>query len=210
MEFSPDQIIHIITGFVVVILSLSAHEWGHAYTAVRLGDDTPLLQGRVTLNPRAHIDIIGTVIMPILALASGFAVIGWAKPVIINPRNLPRTADRAWVTIAGPAVNLALALIAAVALGVLSHYSERLAEFADLFMQINIALMVFNLIPIPPLDGSKFLMYWFGMREETYNNFARYGWIILLALVNIPQTQYFFRVAFTFVVIRFHVIANLF
>jgi len=210
MDFSADQLIHIITGFVVVILSLSAHEWGHACTAARLGDGTPVLQGRVTLDPRAHIDIIGTVLMPLLALASNFAVIGWAKPVMVNPRNLSRRADMAWVTIAGPAVNLVLALVAAVALGILSRHSERLAEFAALFLRINVGLMVFNLLPIPPLDGSKFLMYWFGMREETYHSFARYGWIILLAVVNIPQTRYLLMFLYAFAMAPFGMIANLF
>jgi Zn-dependent protease len=209
MDFSAEQIIHFSTAYVIVLLSLSAHEWGHAYSAVKLGDDTPLVQGRVTLNPLAHIDLIGTVLMPLLALVSGFAVIGWAKPVMVNPRNLSRRSDMAWITIAGPAVNLVLALIAAVALGIFSQHSERIAAFAALFMQINVGLMVFNLLPIPPLDGSKFLMYWFGMSEETYYSIARFGFIILLALVNIPQTRHLIVTLFTFAVMRFYDIASL-
>jgi len=209
MNFSPDQIIHIITGFIIVLLSLSVHEWGHAYMADRLGDDTPRLQGRVTLDPRAHIDMIGTVLMPVIALMVNFAVIGWAKPVMINSRNLPKTADRAWVTIAGPAMNLVLALFAAVALGVAGHYSEGLARFARLVMQINVCLMFFNLLPVPPLDGSKFLMYWFGMSEEAYSSFARFGWIILLVLINIPQTQHLFLLGLNLAMLPFYAVASL-
>lgn len=106
-------------------------------------------------------------------------------------------------------MNLILALIAAVVFGIAKHYSTGLAGFADLVLRINVGLMIFNLIPIPPLDGSKFLMYWFGMREETYMNFARFGWIILLVLINIPQTRFILGLIYTVAIIPFYGVANL-
>jgi len=191
MDFSSEQIIRGITGFVIVIISLSFHEWGHATMADKFGDDTPRRMGRVTFNPVAHVDPIGTVLLPLLALFINFPVVGWAKPVLINPDNLPKTSQRAWVTIAGPGMNLLLAAIAAIASGVLLRFGPGGAaqHYVSVFMLININLMMFNLLPVPPLDGSKFLMYWFGMSERAYAGFARFGWVILMVLINVPQTQ---------------------
>ena len=174
-----------------MLASLTLHEWGHARMADRLGDDTPRLQGRVTLNPLAHIDLFGTVIIPLIGIFGGFAIVGWAKPVMIDPANLPKTSDRAWVTIAGPGMNLLLALLATVASGLLIRFApgSEFHSLLSLIVMINVALMVFNLLPIPPLDGSKFLMYWFGMKEETYAQFSRFGWLILMVLINLPQTR---------------------
>jgi Zn-dependent protease len=190
---SSAQIYYALLSYLIVVASLTLHEWGHAMMADRLGDDTPRSQGRVTLNPIAHIDLVGTVILPLLGIFSGFPLIGWAKPVYINPDNLPKTADRAWVTIAGPGMNLILALATTVALALLHRFSPSsdLRPLLELILRINVGLMVFNLLPVPPLDGSKFLMYWFGMKEETYEQFSRFGWIILMVLINLPQTRGF-------------------
>jgi Zn-dependent protease len=190
---SSTQIYYALLSYLIVVASLTLHEWGHAMMADRLGDDTPRSQGRVTLNPLAHIDLVGTVILPLLGIFSGFPLIGWAKPVYINPDNLPKTADRAWVTIAGPGMNLILALVTTVALALLHRFSPAsdLRPLLELILRINVGLMVFNLLPVPPLDGSKFLMYWFGMKEETYAQFSRFGWIILMVLINLPQTRGF-------------------
>jgi Zn-dependent protease len=152
------------------------------------------------------------VIIPLLGIFSGFPIIGWAKPVIINPDNLPKTADRAWVTIAGPGMNLILALLAAVALGLSARFAPQLgiSPLIGLIIQINVGLMVFNLLPIPPLDGSKFLMYWFGMSETAYVNFARFGWIILMVMINIPQTRGFLSTLIVSSMEPFLTIASLF
>jgi Zn-dependent protease len=192
MTFSPDQLIPALLTFIVILGSLTVHEWGHAAMADRLGDDTPRSQGRVTFNPFAHIDLVGTVIIPLLGILGvfgGFALVGWAKPVMINPANIPRTSDRAWVTIAGPGMNLIIALVASIAAPLSARYAPGLEGFLGLVVRINVALMVFNLLPIPPLDGSKFLMYWFGMSEAAYEQFSRFGWIILMVLLNLPQTR---------------------
>jgi Zn-dependent protease len=183
---------------IMIVVSLSLHEWGHAAMADRLGDDTPRLQGRVTLYPPAHIDPIGTLLIPFLCalgLFGNFGVIGWAKPVYINPDNFKnRKRDSAWVTIAGPAMNFVIALLATFAAVAARHYVPVAVPFLHSLIGMNVLLIVFNLLPIPPLDGSKFLMYWFGMSEEAYAAFSRWGWLLLMVLINVPQ----FRVLLSF------------
>lgn len=184
--------------FIVMVCSLSFHEWGHAFTADRLGDDTPRRQGRVTLYPMAHLDWIGTILIPglsMLGVFGGFSMIGWAKPVMINPSNFRRkNFDQALVTIAGPGVNLGLAIIG-VLLAVVAARAAAAAPSVELFcwivVKVNVALMIFNLLPIPPLDGSKFYMYWFGMSEETYYRIAGYGGFVLLILINVTAFRVF-------------------
>jgi Zn-dependent protease len=177
--------------FIVLVLSLSLHEWGHAIVADKLGDDTPRSQGRVTLYPMAHIDFIGTLLIPAMGAMGffgNFAMIGWAKPVYTNPANFRRGMfDQALVTVAGPGVNLLLAFIGTLAAAVAVHMgSQPFAEFCNIVIVVNVALCIFNMLPIPPLDGSKFLMYWFGMSDETYSRMAFYGSFALLLLINLP------------------------
>ncbi len=177
--------------FIIIVLSLSFHEWGHAFVADRLGDNTPRSEGRVTLYPLAHIDLLGTIILPLLGalgLFGSFAMLGWAKPVYINPDNFKRRAfDEALVTIAGPAINFVLAFVGTVILIVAKRYNlPELAFFGRLVISINVGLFVFNLLPIPPLDGSKFLMYWGGMSREMYAQLSVYGGFALLLIINVP------------------------
>jgi Zn-dependent protease len=183
--------------FIIVVLSLSFHEWGHAFMADRLGDDTPRSEGRVTLYPPAHIDLLGTIILPLLGALGffgSFGMIGWAKPVYINPSNFKRrTFDEALVTLAGPAMNFFLAFVGTIILILARRFgSEELVFFGRLMIGINVGLFVFNLLPIPPLDGSKFLMYWFGMSRETYAQLAFYGGFALLLIINVPGFGAFF------------------
>lgn len=193
MSFDPALIREALLNVIIIIVSLVLHEWGHAYMADRLGDDTPRSQGRVTLNPLVHIDPIGTVLIPLLGslgFFGSFGVIGWAKPVYTNPRNLRHgTRDRVLVTIAGPGMNLLIAMGATLAAGVAHHFLPRIIPLFQTILTLNIALFVFNLLPVPPLDGSKFLMYWFGMSEEAYARFAQWGWIALLLLINLRPFQ---------------------
>jgi len=165
----------------VLFFSVIVHEVAHGYAALKLGDDTALYSGRLTLNPIPHIDIFGTIIVPLLSLTSGF-MIGWAKPVPINPYNFvnPRQ-DFAKVGAAGPLSNIALAVISAMLLaifkllGLLSPLAlvTILLKFA---IVINILLAVFNLLPIPPLDGSRIVAAFLSAEMAyKYQSIEKYG-----------------------------------
>jgi len=181
----------LILRFVVLILSLSFHEAAHAWTSDRLGDPTARMLGRLTLNPLAHIDWIGTVLFPLIAIFSGVPVLGWAKPVPVNGNNLrsPR-ADFALVAVAGPISNLILAVGAAALLwiwpGVRSGEAVGTLPVAFLASAVimNVTLAVFNLIPVPPLDGGNVLA---GIVSEPVakmiDRLRPYGFIILYALM---------------------------
>lgn len=163
LNFSPDVIFERVMMMIPMILSLSVHEWAHAWSAYRLGDDTAALQGRLTLNPLVHIDPIGTVLLPLLGIP-----FGWAKPVPVNParfrRGVHMGTGMALTASAGPISNLILAILCAVTLGLLFRFwpegvrSQRgLAVLFSYGIQLNIGLAIFNLVPIPPLDGSRIL-----------------------------------------------------
>ena len=150
----------------VLIASLTFHEAAHAWAADRLGDPTARLLGRLSLNPLVHIDLIGTVVFPLIAISTGVPLIGWAKPVPVDVRNLaaPRR-DFALVAAAGPASNLVLALAAAGAFAVVRALGDEAGPIADAVVVavlnavvINVLLAVFNLIPVPPLDGGNILL----------------------------------------------------
>ena len=180
--------------FVVLLFSLTVHEMAHAWTADRLGDPTARLQGRVSLNPIVHADPIGTVLFPLLALISGAPLIGWAKPVPVNVRNLKRARrDYVLVAAAGPASNLALAVTASVLLAVLpvspqtldsANVSVPIATILSLTMLLNVLLAVFNMIPIPPLDGGNVLAGLLPYRLAVEVKRVRpYGFVMLYLLL---------------------------
>ena len=147
-------------GFLAAIVF---HEAAHAYTALRFGDNTAKLQGRLSLNPSAHYDLVGTVIFPLVGAMIGGVIFGWARPVPVNPRNFRNIRKGIfWVSFAGPLANIALALVAAFLLAVLETQVPRNLIFHREFggmlsmaVAINIIIAIFNLIPFPPLDGSK-------------------------------------------------------
>lgn len=185
---------HITQGlilYLLLIISLSLHEWAHGFVAYKLGDKTPLLFGRLTLNPLAHIDLVGTVIVPLsmLLLLPGFVLFGWAKPVPINP-NYFKNSDlgEIFTGLAGPIMNLSIATISAI-LGAIcvKFFDMQIGPLFGLMMLVNIMLCVFNMIPVPPLDGSHILRVLFRMSSLAFYNFSRYGFFILLVLINIPS-----------------------
>jgi len=185
----------IFIAFIVLLFSLTVHEMAHAWTADRLGDPTARLLGRVSLNPIVHADLIGTVIFPLIAMMSGVPLIGWAKPVPVNPRQLrhPRR-DYMLVAAAGPASNLVMAIAAAVLLRIVPvspvtlgepNVSAPLAAILSQAMRLNVLLAVFNMVPIPPLDGGNVLSGLLpGRVAYRFNAIVRpYGFLLLYALM---------------------------
>ncbi|EKD50916.1 MAG: hypothetical protein ACD_62C00395G0006 [uncultured bacterium] len=180
-----------------LLFSLSVHESAHAWTAERFGDPTARNMGRVSLNPIAHMDPIGTFIMPILIILFNMPLIGWGKPVPVNVFKLrPIKKGIFWVSAAGPLSNLALAVIVALIYRLFILFVPFLASLPDKmimtlnfalqsYLVLNIALFVFNLLPIFPLDGSKILYAILprGLDDQFERFFARVGPIILLLLV---------------------------
>jgi Zn-dependent protease len=173
-------------GFGILLISLTIHEAAHAWTADRLGDPTARRLGRVSLNPLVHIDWIGTVLLPIIAAVSNLPLIGWAKPVPVSVGNLrhPRR-DFMLVAAAGPISNLLQAIAWALVLRViLAAPDGDAAYFLQRAVIINLLLMFFNLIPIPPLDGGNVLLGLLPPQlARHYSQLRQYGFLILYALM---------------------------
>ena len=185
----------IFIAFVVLLFSLTVHEMAHAWTADRLGDPTARKLGRVSLNPMVHADLIGTIIFPLLAMVSSVPLIGWAKPVPVDSRQLrhPRR-DYMIVAAAGPGSNLLMAVAAALALRLLPvspvtlgepNVSAPIAALLSQALRLNVLLAVFNMLPIPPLDGGNVLSGLLPARAAfRFNAILRpYGFLILYALM---------------------------
>lgn len=179
-----------IPAFLILVASLSFHEAAHAWTANRLGDPTARLLGRLTLNPLAHIDWIGTVLFPLVGMLSGLPLIGWAKPVPVDMRNLqaPRR-DFAVVALAGPVSNLILAaglIVVLQAMGgvVTETGATTLSLTLYLAVSMNVLLAVFNMLPVPPLDGGNVLA---GLVPESaarmLDAVRPFGFLVLYALI---------------------------
>lgn len=191
----------IIFQIVVLIFSAIIHEYMHGWMAHRLGDNTAEQEGRLTLNPIPHIDPIGSILLPFVLVASGASfVFGWAKPVPYNPYNLrDQKYGGAKVAIAGPMANLGVALFFGLVLRFVPGLSLEISQYIAIIVFINLLLMVFNLVPIPPLDGSKVIMPFLSWKvQETFMRLEQYGMFLVFAFVwlgfgiIIPIIQFFF------------------
>jgi Zn-dependent protease len=208
-DWSPERIRWTLIGLLVLITSVAIHEFGHAFMADRLGDDTPRRQGRVTLNPIAHIDPIGTLVLPILGAAFGGGF-GWGKPVQWQPHRIRRSIRMATATIlvsfAGPLMNLVLATVLTIARVVLIwqgaispayFHGVQTAVSPDAILQFaiftNFILFFFNLIPMPPLDGGHIATSFMPYRHrDKWNEIAKYGPFVILAIMLIPNLAQIF------------------
>lgn len=172
------------------LMAVTLHEAGHAFVANGLGDPTPKIQGRLSLNPLTHIDPFGTIFLPIMALMAGAPfMIGYAKPVLIEPRYFKKyRRDMILVALAGPFGNFLVAVFFAYILRFAPQFgfgeNDWLTQTAQLGVLLNCLFMVFNLLPIPPLDGSKVIMMFMPQNiAQAYERIAPFGFFILIAIL---------------------------
>jgi Zn-dependent protease len=179
-----------VIGLIPMILSLSVHEWAHAWSANRLGDDTAKRSGRLTLNPTAHIDPFGTIILPLLLVLSHVPAFGWARPVPVDPSRfrggVSMGRGMAITASAGPIANLILAVGSTVLLGVLMRANLAGTAAKSLLIDVillNVVLAIFNLIPLPPLDGSRIVAWLLPARlRQGWQTVERFAPVLLIVV----------------------------
>jgi Zn-dependent protease len=189
-----DQLIQtIVIAAIPVLFAITLHEAAHGYVARHFGDMTAHAAGRISLNPIRHIDPVGTILLPLLTLAVGGILFGWAKPVPVNFSALRHPKkDMLWVALAGPASNLLMAIGWAIVAKVSwafpeSYYAEPMLEMAQIGIKINAVLMVLNLLPLPPLDGGRIAVSMLPYRQAfQLSKVEPYGMMILIVLAVTP------------------------
>lgn len=190
-EITPEVIITVITFFLPFLFSLCFHEYAHGWMAQKFGDDTAKIMGRLTLNPMAHIDWVGTVLLPIMSIITHIPLFGWAKPVPVNPRNLSKPREQMfWIAFAGPLSNVLLFVCGLVLYFILlkAHVvmSEPQKRMLYMFLLLNMYLAAFNMLPLHPLDGGKVLarfipQKWDAWLEEQ-QQFLQIGLMLLVIM----------------------------
>jgi len=176
-----------ITNVLLLWMLTVPHEFAHAWAATRLGDETPRLDGRVTLYPMAHVDWLGTVILPFLTSLFAGGFLGWGKPVRTNPAALRGGVNGlALVALAGPASNIVLAFLLLVVARLLVTLAPPAASFAAHGAQLSLYLALFNLLPVPPLDGSRLLLV-ARLPAVVYQELARFGFLLLVVAISVSD-----------------------
>jgi len=192
---------NLVLYLVPMILSLSVHEYAHAFVATKFGDDTPMREERLTLSPAAHIDLWGTLLLPALSILTvGYAFIGWAKPVHVNParfrRGITMRTGMAITAAAGPISNLLLSIVCVATLSVAQRPGlldgststrEAIGQLLFTTALVNVGLCIFNLLPLPPLDGSRLLPARF---DSLIEKITPYSFLILAGVLSIPGLRY--------------------
>jgi Zn-dependent protease len=207
MDLSPERVRWILIYVFVLLISVALHEFGHAIMADRLGDDTPRRQGRVTLNPLAHADLIGTLVLPLVGslygamtgIGGGF---GWGKPVQWQPHRISRRFSMATakilVAMAGPMMNLLLATVIALVHTLLMSqhvvtWTTGVGAILQFAVVTNLVLFFFNLLPVPPLDGGHVAQSFTPYRyRDRFERYARFAPLLVLGLMLVPQIQVVF------------------
>ena len=207
MDLKPEQIRWILVYMFVLLISVALHEFGHAIMADRLGDDTPRRQGRVTLNPLAHADLIGTLVLPLVGslygamtgIGGGF---GWGKPVQWQPHRVSRGISiptaKILVAVAGPTMNILLAIVIALVHNILmsqhvATWGTSVAQILSFAVVTNLVLFFFNLLPVPPLDGGHVAQSFTPYRyRDRFEQYARFAPFLVLGIMLVPQIQVVF------------------
>lgn len=197
-----DLIIYALKTWICFIIALTPHEAAHAWAAWKCGDDTSKVQGRISLNPIVHMEFVGTVVLPLAARLLALSgnplasfIIGWGKPVPVNPARLTpgkRAFQQMLIAAAGPASNIIFAFLLTGLLKILTltGASAGVFELVRMLIQVNLVLCFFNLLPIPPLDGSHIVLRWiFRVGEEAYYTMAQWGFIAIIFIARMEPVQ---------------------